>query len=363
MFRDGRPEMTDGAKMNRDPIVSVIVPTYNCARYIEKAIDSALRQTCRNIEVLVIDDGSTDDTQERLKRFGDGIRYIRKNKQGLSKSRNMGMDLSRGEFIAFLDADDVWNENKLEIQLECFREVPEIDMVFTNFSRIDAEGNVVRERYEENAFPVFRDYGLSMEKIFGEKRSIRAGNFGGDEAQHTLYFGQAFYQLCKGNFILPSTTLFRRRCIESAGIRWNEDFHCATDQHFHLHFARHFPIAYLDAVTAQYRIAGGNSVSSNRNIPQLIQNTIRTIEELHELDDGLRSAHEGLYDTVIGNHYAKLAYYYLSELDRANAKRYALLSFGHKPAPNKNVITLAMSFVPTGLLSIVKNLKSRFPRI
>ena len=195
---------------NIDPLVSVIIPTYNCGKFIEQSIESVLKQTYKNIEIIVVDDGSTDDTRLKMSKYRENIVYIRQNNQGLSKSRNIGMSYSKGEFIAFQDADDRWHPRKLEMQVECFRKVQGIGLVFTDFSQIDMEGNIVQDRCEQYAFAVFQDYGLTIDKIFKGKRTIRIDDSNQGFSQHALYFGDVFYDLCKGNFILPSTTLFKK---------------------------------------------------------------------------------------------------------------------------------------------------------
>jgi len=344
---------------NYKPLVSVIIPTYNCGKFIEQSIESVLNQTYKNIEIIVVDDGSTDDTQVKLLKYGKNINYIRKKNEGSSKARNIGMGCSKGEYLAFLDSDDLWHPGKLEMQLECFQKVPDIGLVFTDFSRIDMEGNIVRDRYEQDAFVVFQDYGLSIDKIFQGKRTYGIDGAGPGGSQHTLYFGDVFYHLCKGNFILPSTTLFKKECIEKIGLLWNEELQCAQDQYFHLHFAHRFPVAYLDAVTAEYRVGRGGSLSGNKNTPQLIINTIKTIEDIYERDQDLRSGKNKLYRTILGKHYARLAYYYLSELDWVNARKYALISMKYKPILLKSLSTLLLSFSPLRILEILKNYKRK----
>jgi len=102
----------------RSPQVSVVIPTWNRAREVPAAIDSALAQTRPPFEVVIVDDGSTDETQDVLARYGDRIRVLRQENAGASAARNAGIRASRGEFVAFLDSDDLWSERKLEKQLE-----------------------------------------------------------------------------------------------------------------------------------------------------------------------------------------------------------------------------------------------------
>jgi glycosyltransferase involved in cell wall biosynthesis len=101
------------------PSVSVIIPTYNRARSISRAIDSVLAQTLQNIELIVLDDGSEDDTAEVLARYGDRICLIRQENRGVSAARNKGIRAARGDWIAFLDSDDEWHPTKLSLQVAC----------------------------------------------------------------------------------------------------------------------------------------------------------------------------------------------------------------------------------------------------
>lgn len=100
--------------------VSVVIPTYNYAQYLGEAIDSALAQTLPPLEVIVVDDGSTDDTPQVLAAYGDRIRVLRQMNAGVAIARNSGIGAARGEYVAFLDADDVWLPRKLELQMARF---------------------------------------------------------------------------------------------------------------------------------------------------------------------------------------------------------------------------------------------------
>ncbi|MBD2484138.1 glycosyltransferase [Planktothrix sp. FACHB-1365] len=111
------------------PRVSVIIPTYNCDQYIEQCVKSVLEQTYTNYEVIVIDDGSQDKTQQILKPFLSVIKYIYQNNQGAAKARNHGCEIAQGEFLAFLDGDDFFLPQKLAEQVATFDHDPTIDLV------------------------------------------------------------------------------------------------------------------------------------------------------------------------------------------------------------------------------------------
>jgi glycosyltransferase involved in cell wall biosynthesis len=109
--------------------ISVLIPVYNCERYLGEAIASALSQTMPPIEVLVIDDGSTDGTARVAQSFGAHIRYVYQPNAGASAARNRGADLATGAFLSFLDADDLWHREKLSRQWTCFAEESELEIV------------------------------------------------------------------------------------------------------------------------------------------------------------------------------------------------------------------------------------------
>jgi glycosyltransferase involved in cell wall biosynthesis len=117
---------------DRTPQVSVVIPAYNCAAYVGQAVDSVLRQTYTDWEIIVVDDGSRDDTKLILEQYGDRIRYIYQQNQGVSIARNRGIELARGEFIAFLDADDYFLPDKIAAQIAVFAAQPNLGITSLN---------------------------------------------------------------------------------------------------------------------------------------------------------------------------------------------------------------------------------------
>jgi glycosyltransferase involved in cell wall biosynthesis len=117
-----------------DDLVSVIIPTYNRADLIIKTIKSVLRQTYQNIEIIIVDDGSTDNTEELIRKLNHPkIRFVKQNHTGLpAPGRNTGVKLANGKYIAFLDSDDIWFSNKLETQIKTFQKKPKLLMVCSN---------------------------------------------------------------------------------------------------------------------------------------------------------------------------------------------------------------------------------------
>lgn len=111
----------------KPPLVTCIVPVFNGESYLSETLDSLLAQSYHPIEIIVVDDGSTDGTPAIVRRYGQQIRYLRQANAGAATARNLGLTAARGEFVAFLDADDLWHREKLDRQMVRFQARPELD--------------------------------------------------------------------------------------------------------------------------------------------------------------------------------------------------------------------------------------------
>jgi len=118
-----------GHQANR-PLISVIVPAFNSSAYLKDAVNSVLQQTYAPIELIVVDDGSTDATREILAGFSGELEYVYQPNSGIGAARNRGVEESSGEFLAFLDADDLWLQDKLRMQMDIFDHEPETQVVY-----------------------------------------------------------------------------------------------------------------------------------------------------------------------------------------------------------------------------------------
>src|SRR3954470_18053198 len=130
-------------KSSRAMLVSTVIPTYNYGHFVQGAIDSVLSQTHRDIECIVVDDGSTDDTQAVLARYGDKIRTIRNQNSGPSAARNSALRIARGECVAFLDGDDEWKPDKISKQIAVLERSPDVALVGCGVLMVDESGATV----------------------------------------------------------------------------------------------------------------------------------------------------------------------------------------------------------------------------
>ena len=132
--------------MSKRPLVSVVIPVFNGASFVARAVDSVRAQTCKDWEIIVVDDGSTDNTQAVLSGFprSSGIVCLHQKNTGPAQARNFGIQSARGEYIAFLDCDDLWFPDKLEAQLAILRGNPQTGLVHSNYEVIGPHGQVIK---------------------------------------------------------------------------------------------------------------------------------------------------------------------------------------------------------------------------
>jgi len=128
--------------------VSIIIPTYNYAEYIQGAVDSALKQTYSNIEIIVVDDGSTDDTASMLQMYGEQICYIQQGNQGAAVARNRGLQEATGDYICFLDADDMYRPDNIAEKVSFLEEHTQFDWCYSDWAWVDAGGKEVMLGHE-----------------------------------------------------------------------------------------------------------------------------------------------------------------------------------------------------------------------
>jgi glycosyltransferase involved in cell wall biosynthesis len=130
------------------PLVSVIIPNYNYANFVCESIDSVLSQTYKNIEIIVVDDGSEDNSKEILKNYGNQIKVVFQKNAGVSAARNNGVKESKGDYLAFLDSDDIWLPEKIEKQVEVFQKKTNLGIVHVGVKEIDGEGNAIETKLD-----------------------------------------------------------------------------------------------------------------------------------------------------------------------------------------------------------------------
>ena len=233
-----------------DQTVSVVIPTYNNAQYIKEALDSVFAQSLAPCQVIVIDDGSTDNTQEVVAKYGIKIIYHRIKNSGQAYARNIGIELVKGKYTAFLDADDIWLPKKLEKQIALIEKNPNCPMVFCNFS-------VFIE--DSSSLDVTADW-------LSTKKWMATGNI--------------FTNLVMENFILPSATIVRTRYLREVG-GFDPELSPREDRDLCLRLAASYPIEGDKTVLVRKRKHRSNS---GDNIEKGCQMLYYTMEKMLRLN-------------------------------------------------------------------------------
>ena len=217
-------------------LVSVIIPTYNRSKYIADAIQSVLNQTYKDIELIVIDDGSTDNTKNVLQLYIEKkvVKYIYQKNAGPAAARNRGIKASRGELIAFLDSDDLWLTDKLEKQVAIMKKHHKAGLVYTNSKYVDANG--VRILYR---FPTSLE--LPCGKIFKE-----------------IILGEAP--------LGTSSILVRKECFEEVGL-YREDLFWGEDREMHARISMKYDILGINEILCIVRRHSEN-ISNNFSLKE-----------------------------------------------------------------------------------------------
>lgn len=207
--------------MGDAPLVSAVLSTYNRAGLVVEAVESVLAQTVADREVIVVDDGSTDDTAGSLRRFGDRIRYHPKPNGGAASARNVGIGLARGRYLAFLDSDDAWVPDHLAAQLAAFEAEP----------------------------------GLGL--VYGEYHSYEGDRLVGVFPRRAAPSGHAYAGLLAASLVQTSTAMVPKAIAEQNG-PFNERYRIGDEYDWFLRLSARWPIRFLPRPLVRYRVHGGN---------------------------------------------------------------------------------------------------------
>ncbi|HMR98091.1 MAG TPA: glycosyltransferase [Anaerolineales bacterium] len=204
------------------PLVSIIIPNYNHAQYIEDAIHSVLRQTYRNVEIIVVDDGSRDNSREVIGAFGDTVRAIFQQNQGLSAARNTGITASRGEFIGVLDADDMYEPDFVETLVTALQSQSDADGIYCGYRFVD---------HVNQPLPQIEAREIAPEKLY--------------------------WALVDGNFLVPESMFVRKRCYDAVGL-FDTSLRALEDLDMWLRITSRFKVIHTTKILTRHRILPGS---------------------------------------------------------------------------------------------------------
>ena len=215
--------------------VSVIIPAYNAQKHIKRAIDCVLAQTLKPDEIIIVDDGSKDDTANIVKRYGDKVRYVYQENAGPSAARNTGIEAACSKWVAFLDGDDEWAEDKLELQVDILKSNPDLVWVSGNYYRCLCEKKIIRHQTEPSI----------IDRLLDGKE----------------YFENFFTVFQKDIYGNTDTMLVRKDVLVEAGM-FPVGIHRAEDMYLWWQIALRYPeIGFVSDALATYHLEVGSSVS------------------------------------------------------------------------------------------------------
>ena len=241
-------------------LATVIIPTYQHASFLPDALDSVLRQTYTPVEVIVVDDGSTDGTRDVVRAGYATVVYVHQQNQGLSAARNAGMARARGDVITFLDSDDLLAPAALERRVEALASHPDAGWVYSDLFVTDECGEI-RQRCSEL-------FGWSARRLDG----------------------MIFDELLLGNFIPIHAATFRRECVARAGA-FDTTLRSAEDYEFLLRVARGSPATHLDEPLGSYRRRPESMSSDRLGMAQAMLRVMARLE--HDYPEQVRARAAG----------------------------------------------------------------------
>lgn len=292
--------------------VSVIIPTYNREKYICSAIDSVLQQVYSCIEIIVIDDGSTDNTRKVLKKYSNKIKYVYIKNSGPANARNVGMRMAQGEFIAWLDSDDLYYPHKLELQLSVFNKLDDIDLVYTEFSGFNEKGSLGK-KYLKHYHSAAYSKGIQYDNIFDQKyKSSELGIEHHKRHDTDIYSGNIYKKYFQNIIVFTNSILFRKKILSQVGYQ-DEQFGLFHDLEFVLRICKSHKVSFIDEPTYKLRYHSGQISETEKKT----KNNSLTIQKQKNLLTVFTS--HGLSDKIFYKENKKMVHNRLANLHKALA--------------------------------------------
>jgi glycosyltransferase involved in cell wall biosynthesis len=298
-------------------VVSVIVPCFNHARFLPEAVASILSQSHSDLELILVDDCSSDNSWDLMKSFAakdHRVKAVRHEyNQGLPTTRNDGLRIAKGAFIAFCDSDDVWETRKVETQLRLLRSHPDYDMVYCETLIIDEHGTPTGERFSD-PYPL-----------------------------PTIHSGWLFPQLLRGNFINVQSALMRRRCLDSVG-HFDKDLRVLEDWWYWVQLSRRHRFLFHPEPLARYRVHGQSmNAMKTRSFPVTRVKLFRRLLDNYPDLDLSAKAHIAY---VMGVDLCTLGKYRVGRRMLWNAVRLSVADAKAFDRFIKAIVRLLLTFVP-----------------
>jgi len=315
--------------------ISVVIPAYNCASFIGEAIESVLKQTISVHEIIVIDDGSEDDTGAIVRKKYSQVRILNQKNSGPSTARNRGIAEASGDWIAFLDADDIWLPNKIEEQILALKRHPQLKLIASDMAEIDIHGNITIPSMQE-----WHD----QKKFFSNLRGRP--------------IPRAAARLIEKNFIPTGTVLVERKVLSEKG-GFNDSLRYGEDLEIWVRIATDHPISCLPTVHMLRRRHGSNATSFTMN---MAKDLVKVAESVRR-QAGRTLKKQGVdVDQMVSQAWANLGYALFDQGQYAQARQAMKSSFKEKPNL-RAAYYWALANLPSRTIQRMRSVKQRLRRI
>ncbi len=349
------------------PLVSVVVPTYNRAHLIGRTLASILAQTYAPVEIVIVDDGSTDGTRELIARDYGGdarVRYVYQDNGGPASARNAGFAHVRGDYVALLDSDDTWAPWKLSLQIRCMERHRDLGMTWTDMEMIDVDGRVAHHAYLRQMYHAY--HWFTDDQIFPRSVALReiAPELGEVVGDARLRIGNIFSKMIMGSLVHTSTVVLRRdRLARVKG--FDESLrYSGEDYDFHLRTAREGLVGLLDLPAIRYQQGMPDRLTAKRYGIHMAENLLRTIEPVVTRDRALIDLPDHMIRRTLAKAHAWIAFERLELGQAVPARAHYLASLRQwpwQPALTKQLFFAALPFgAGVALRRRLQKLKARW---
>ena len=344
-------------------LVSVVIPTHNRARIIGRAIESALGQTYPDVDVIVADDGSSDDTPEVIEAFGPRITYVRQPNRGVSAARNFGMRYARGEFIAFLDSDDTWSFWKIAAQVEALRRHPDAGVVWTDMSAVDEDEHLIDSRHLRIMYSAYSTVDIEDKLPQVGKLSDLNSSVPPELLSVPVREGDLSGAILLGNLIHTSTVLFRRSLCEKTG-GFDESFaRAGEDYEFYIRLCSGGPVVFIDAPSMQYRVGAADQLTAPAMLLEIARNDLRAVRKWMPPPGSPEAVPRSVMRRRLAESFAWVGEAELQAGNRLLAAKRLAKSLVILPGTDRRAILLASCVLPSPARESLRKAKSRLLRV
>jgi GT2 family glycosyltransferase len=346
------------------PAVSVLIPTYNRAHLLGRAIDSVLNQSYPNCHVVIVDDGSTDGTRELVAgRYGDThrVRYVHQENRGAPAARNAALAIATGEYFAFLDSDDLWRSWKLEVQIGCLERLrgEGASLSWTDIDIVDGEGTVTRPRCSRSYYGAYKK--VRVEEIFAHSRRLEQIVPGLAEPGPgtDVFWGDVYSRMALGNLSLLSTIVLSRECARAVG-QFDESMVTGDDYDYALRACAEGSAVFVDAAAVAYRLGTSDQLTGGPYELTIATNALRSIERAFAKDHLRLQIPPAVMNEKIAHLHAWIGELMLDRERGSEARAHFFTSLRHRPAQPR---VLGMFVAASTPPSLAKGLRGSYRRL